>query len=67
MARYHPAAALVVVDVQNDFADPAGSLSVGGAERVIPVINREAAAARGQGAIVVLTQDWHPGSTPHFA
>jgi nicotinamidase/pyrazinamidase len=67
MARYHPAAALVVVDVQNDFADPAGSLSVRGAERVIPVINREAAAAREQGALVILTQDWHPASTPHFA
>src|SRR3954469_14283813 len=67
MGRYHPAAALVIVDVQNDFADPSGSLSVGGAERVIPVINREAASARERGAIVVLTQDWHPGSTPHFA
>jgi nicotinamidase/pyrazinamidase len=67
MARYHPAAALVVVDVQNDFADPTGSLSVRGAERVIPVINREAATAREHGALVILTQDWHPGSTPHFA
>ena len=67
MARYHPAAALIIVDVQNDFADPSGSLSVTGAERVIPVINREAAAAREHGALVVLTQDWHPGSTPHFA
>jgi nicotinamidase/pyrazinamidase len=67
MARYHPAAALVIVDVQNDFADPSGSLSVAGAERAIPVINREAAAARDEGAMVVLTQDWHPGSTPHFA
>jgi len=67
MARYHPAAALVIVDVQNDFADPSGSLSVAGAEHVIPVINREAVAAREQGAMVVLTQDWHPGSTPHFA
>jgi len=67
MARYHGAAALIVVDVQNDFADPAGSLSVRGGERVIPAINQEAAAAREQGAIVVLTQDWHPRSTPHFA
>ncbi len=67
MARYHPAAVLVIVDVQNDFADPGGSLSVKGAERVIPVINREAAAARAAGALVVLTQDWHPASTPHFA
>lgn len=67
MARYHAAAALIVVDVQNDFADPKGSLSVRGAERVIPAINREAAAARASGALVVLTQDWHPPSTPHFA
>jgi nicotinamidase/pyrazinamidase len=67
MARYHPAAALIVVDVQNDFADPNGSLSVRGAERAIPVINAEAAAARQQGALVVLTQDWHPSRTPHFA
>ncbi len=66
MARYHPAAALVVVDVQNDFADPKGSLVVPGADRVIPVINRETAAAREHGALVVLTQDWHPRSTPHF-
>ena len=67
MARYDAATALVIVDVQNDFADPKGSLSVRGAERVIPAINREAAAARDQGALVVLTQDWHPASTPHFA
>src|SRR3954462_2735278 len=67
MARYHPAAALIVVDLQNDFADPGGSLSVQGAERVIPAINREAVAALEGGALVVLTQDWHPGSTPHFA
>src|SRR4051794_39330519 len=66
MARYQPGTALVVIDVQNDFADPAGSLLVPGAERVIPVINREAAAARERGALVVLTQDWHPASTPHF-
>ena len=67
MARYAPTTALVIVDVQNDFADPKGSLSVSGAELVIPTINREAAAARRDGALVVLTQDWHPASTPHFA
>src|SRR3954469_24948994 len=67
MARYHPTAALIVVDVQNDFADPAGSLHVRGADRAISVINREAAEARAAGALVVLTQDWHPSRTPHFA
>ncbi|OGO55283.1 MAG: isochorismatase [Chloroflexi bacterium RBG_16_72_14] len=67
MMRYRPGVALLVVDVQNDFADPAGSLSVRGGADVIPVINREAALATGNGAIVVCTQDWHPEHTPHFA
>jgi nicotinamidase/pyrazinamidase len=67
MQRYGPATALVVVDVQNDFADPAGSLSVAGGAAVVPTINREITMARNAGALVVFTQDWHPESTPHFA
>jgi len=67
MQRYHPASALIVVDVQNDFADPAGSLSVAGAERILPTVNSEIAQATSAGALVVATQDWHPESTPHFA
>jgi nicotinamidase/pyrazinamidase len=56
-----------VVDVQNDFADPAGALSVAGGAGIIGSINREIAWARTHGALVVATQDWHPASTPHFA
>ena len=67
MLRYHPGVALIVVDVQNDFADPGGSLSVRGGADVVPVIGREAALADAGGAIVVCTQDWHPEHTPHFA
>ena len=67
MVRYQTGVALVIVDVQNDFADPRGSLSVRGAPDVIPVINREAAAALASGGFLVLTQDWHPERTPHFA
>ncbi|MGH2689373.1 MAG: isochorismatase family protein [Actinomycetota bacterium] len=67
MAAYDPATALVVVDVQNDFADPAGSLHVDGAPGILPRLNAEIAAARAAGALVVLTQDWHPPDTPHFA
>ena len=67
MQRYGPTTALVVVDVQNDFADPGGSLSVAGGEAVVPVVDREIVMARNNGAIVVATQDWHPESTPHFA
>jgi nicotinamidase/pyrazinamidase len=64
---YDRRSALVVVDVQNDFADPAGGLSVAGGAEVVPVLNREIARARAAGALVVYTQDWHPESTPHFA
>lgn len=66
MVEYDEGTALVVVDVQNDFADPAGSLYVAGGERVIPMANREIESALAQGALVVYTQDWHPESTPHF-
>jgi nicotinamidase/pyrazinamidase len=59
--------ALVVADVQNDFADPRGSLYVGGGEEIIPLVNDLVAAARAAGAMVVYTQDWHPPETPHFA
>jgi nicotinamidase/pyrazinamidase len=65
--RYDPTAALIVVDVQNDFADPAGSLSVAGGADLIPTINAEVAMAGSAGAVIVFTQDWHPPSTPHFA
>lgn len=64
--RFDPKTALVVVDVQNDFADPTGGLYVTGGEEVIATINQLASAARTAGALVVYTQDWHPDSTPHF-
>lgn len=67
MTTFGRHAALVVVDVQNDFADPAGSLSVRGGEAIIGAVNREIEAAAESGAMVVCTQDWHPESTPHFA
>jgi nicotinamidase/pyrazinamidase len=67
MLRYRPGVALIVVDVQNDFADPLGGLSVAGGEAVIPVINGQIRLARSNGAFVVCTQDWHPEHTPHFA
>ncbi|HEV8296583.1 MAG TPA: isochorismatase family protein [Acidimicrobiales bacterium] len=64
--RYDERTALIVVDVQNDFADPDGSLYVRDGERVVPVINREIQRARAAGALVVYTRDWHPPRTPHF-
>jgi nicotinamidase/pyrazinamidase len=67
MQRYDRRTALVVVDLQNDFADPQGSLSVHGGANLVPIVNGEIAIARSAGATIVFTQDWHPESTPHFA
>lgn len=67
MQRHGPGTALIVVDVQNDFADPAGGLAVAGGDLIIPAVNREIEQARATGSLIVATQDWHPEHTPHFA
>lgn len=64
--EYSKSTALIVVDVQNDFADPEGSLYVDGGEEAIPTINAEIEDAMSREATVVYTQDWHPEVTPHF-
>jgi nicotinamidase/pyrazinamidase len=65
-SRYDPQTGLIVVDVQNDFADPNGSLYVAEGEAVVPVANRQIVDAEAAGALTLYTQDWHPESTPHF-
>jgi nicotinamidase/pyrazinamidase len=67
MSRYDERTALVVVDLQNDFADPAGGLAVAGGDAIVPLVNAHVREATEEGALVVATQDWHPQSTPHFA
>lgn len=67
MSRNDERTALVVVDLQNDFADPSGSLSVAGGDRIVPRVNQAVTDAVERGSFVVATQDWHPESTPHFA
>ena len=64
---YTTTTALVVVDVQNDFADRDGSLFVAGGPAAIPFINQQIEAALGASATTVYTRDWHPDTTPHFA
>jgi nicotinamidase/pyrazinamidase len=66
VVQFDPRTALIVVDVQNDFADPRGSLYVRRGEEVVPIVNREIERAFDAGAAVVYTQDWHPPVTPHF-
>jgi nicotinamidase/pyrazinamidase len=65
--EYGDRTALLVVDVQNDFADHDGSLYIEEGEKVVPVINREIDRAQAAGIPVVYTKDWHPPETPHFA
>jgi nicotinamidase/pyrazinamidase len=67
MPTYDRHTALLVVDVQNDFADPGGSLHVFKGEMVVPALNVEIVNAAAAGSTVVCTQDWHPQHTPHFA
>ncbi len=59
--------ALIVVDMQNDFVDPRGSLCVGTARATVPAIARLCTFARAHGLTVVYTQDWHRPDDPEFA
>jgi nicotinamidase/pyrazinamidase len=65
--EYSNTTALIVVDMQNDFTDPEGSLYVTGGEDTLPFINAQISAGQHAGATIVRTQDWHPEHTPHFA
>lgn len=56
------AAALIVIDVQNDFC-PGGALAVEAGHEVVPLVNRIA----GRFAARILTQDWHPDDHQSFA
>lgn len=66
MSEYDDKTALIVVDVQNDFADPSGSLYVREGEKIVLRINDEIERALAANARVFYTQDWHPEDTPHF-
>jgi nicotinamidase/pyrazinamidase len=61
-----PQRALIVVDVQNDFASPTGALYVVGGKDIIARVNQEVSAFLAKGQVVTYTQDWHPPRTPHF-
>jgi nicotinamidase/pyrazinamidase len=66
MLNYDATTALIVVDMQNDFADSGGSLFVSEGDTIVGPINLEIIRAASAGAFVVYTQDWHPPDTPHF-
>lgn len=56
-------AAVLVVDVQNDFC-PGGALAVADGDRVIPVLND--VLERFADRPVYASRDWHPPDTRHF-
>ena len=47
---------LVVIDMQNDFVLPEGSLSVNGAMKIVPIVN----SLRNKFYRVLFSFDWHP-------
>ena len=56
------AAALLVIDVQNDFC-PGGQLAVTDGDQVVGPINQMISQANA----VIATQDWHPAGHTSFA
>lgn len=59
-------AALLLVDIQNDFC-PGGALPVPGGNAVVTPLNRLAAQFAAAGRPVYASRDWHPEKTRHFA
>ncbi|CAN5619722.1 bifunctional nicotinamidase/pyrazinamidase [soil metagenome] len=60
--RLDAEAALIAIDVQNDFC-PGGALAVADGGAVVPLVNR----LLSRFAVRVLTQDWHPAEHRSFA
>jgi nicotinamidase/pyrazinamidase len=58
-------AALILVDVQNDFC-PGGALAVKDGDQIVPVLNRYIDQFRKAGLPIFATRDWHPEKTTHF-
>jgi nicotinamidase-related amidase len=59
-------AALIVVDMQNDFATEGGALYVPGTLQTLEPIAQLVRAARQGGAAVIFTQDWHRADDREF-
>ncbi len=58
-------AALLIIDVQNDFC-PGGALGVAGGDAIIPLINKYIEVLGKRGYQVIASRDWHPPVTSHF-
>jgi nicotinamidase/pyrazinamidase len=58
-------AALLVVDVQNDFCE-GGALAVPHADRAVRALNVVIDAAAASGMTIYASRDWHPVESTHF-
>lgn len=58
-------AALLIIDLQNDFC-PGGALPVPNGDSVVGPINRAVALFLATGLPVIASRDWHPAITRHF-
>ena len=54
-------AALILVDIQNDFC-PGGALAVNEGDQIVPIVNR----LMSRFPLVISTQDWHPADHISF-
>jgi len=61
----HRRAALLIVDVQNDFC-PGGALAVTDGAAVVPVLNRYISLFWKRGTPIFASRDWHPEGSLHF-
>ncbi len=59
--------ALIIVDYQNDFAHPEGSLYVPDWEIILPFINNMISEIKNKSGLIVSSQDWHPINHTSFA
>ncbi len=58
-------AALLIVDLQNDFC-PGGALPVWEGDKIVAPLNRAIAVFRREGLPILASRDWHPVVTRHF-
>ena len=58
--------ALILVDYQNDFCNPKGSLYVGKSELLEQKIIEKIKKFKKTGRLVVTSKDWHPANHTSF-
>lgn len=58
--------ALLIIDMQNDFANPKGKLFVPSAPATVPMMKGLIERARTGKATIIYTQDWHRPDDPEF-